>query len=166
MKSIFDKLEKVILVILALSIALMSFVIFLQVIMRIFKTALPWAEELARYLFVWMAMLGASIASRRGSHLSVDVLLEKLPKKYSRVLLTVITLLIIFLMSIAFIYGIQITSITFKQLSAAMQIPMGFVYSAIPVGSALIILFTIENYFNRINESTENQKEINHSMEV
>ena len=116
-----------------------------QVLSRyLFVVPAAWTEELARFLLIWIGMLGAAFAYRNGSHLGLDLLPQKLQGK-SRILLKRLTHLICFLFAamVLIIGGGSLVSITWelKQYSAAMGMPIAVVYSVIPASGLLICVF-------------------------
>jgi C4-dicarboxylate transporter DctQ subunit len=154
MKLILDKIEKIILAILAALFAVMVVALFFQIVMRfIFQNANTWSEELTRYSFVWLSMLGASVATRRSKNMDVDFLVKKMPKGL-RIVNTVFTrTLIIAFLLVIIVYGLSLVTITFKQLSPGLRIPMAYMYGAVPAGGILMLLFTIENIIRDIKNS-------------
>ena len=159
MKIVLDKLEKIILGILAILFAVMVIAFFYQIVLRfLFESGNSWAEELTRYAFIWMSMLGSSVATRRSRNMDVDFVVKRLPKTI-KIINSIITkgLIIAFLMVII-IYGFSLVSITFKQLSPGLRVPMAYMYAAIPVGGFLMLLFTIEIIINDIKN--KNIKEV------
>ncbi len=156
MKLILDKLEKIILWLLALLFAIMVVSLFYQIVMRfLFKSANAWSEELTRYSFIWMTMLGSAIATRRSRNMDVDFIVNRMPKLLKNVN-TVITkgLIIAFLLVIT-VYGISLVGITFKQLSAGLRVPMACIYAAVPTGGILMLIFTIEVIINDIKSKVK-----------
>ena len=119
-------------------------VVFLQVISRyVFHHPFDWPEELARYLFVWVALLGAALALSRGAHFSIDALVKRFsPRLQTGIALTVHLCLSIFLFLVA-ASGFQLAMKVKEQPSAAMQISMTFPYLSIPISFALMFLFTL-----------------------
>ncbi|WP_249260936.1 TRAP transporter small permease [Virgibacillus pantothenticus] len=121
----------------------MVLVIFLQVIMRyVLGSSLSWSEELARYCFIWSVYIGISYGVKRKRHISVDVLLVML-KERGRLILTILTnCLFIIFAAIIIYYGADITIrlLSWGQDSPALQIPMGVVYLAAPIGLGLCII--------------------------
>jgi TRAP-type transport system small permease protein len=114
-------------------------VVFLQVITR-YVLAYPfdWPEELARILFVWVALLGAVLALRRGGHFSIEALTNTLPVPLQRgisVLLRVT--LLVFLALVAYL-GLDATLRVRDQLSSGMEISMSFGYASVPVSFGLM----------------------------
>ncbi len=149
-KLFFDKVEKFILFILAIILAIMVIALFLQVILRyLFKSATPWAEELARYAFIWLSMLGATVAMRRGRHMNMDYFVNLLPQNIGKITNIVAHILIIFFLAVVTYYGIGLVIMTHKQLSSGMRIPMSYVYLSIPIGSMFMIMFIVESYFTK-----------------
>lgn len=147
-KKLFDKIEKGIMIALSIMFLVMVVAIFLQVIMRyVFNDANAWSEELARYTFVWLTLLGGAVAVRKGTHMKVDYFINLMPKKLVNVfnVFTNAVLILFFLVIIK--YGFDLVAITFKQKSAGLGIPMAFPYLALPVGAILMLMFTIESYF-------------------
>lgn len=105
-----------------------------------------YTEEVARYLLVWIGILGAAYAYRKKSHIGIDLLVNALPTKIKMVS-QVFTILVCFGFAAAVMVfgGIKLVQLTFelKQMSAALNIPMGYVYSVIPLSGGLICLFSV-----------------------
>ena len=79
LKLIDEKLEEIFLVIILIAAVV---IVAMQVVTRyIFKIPLPWSEEIARYLFLWLTWVGASYATKERKHVSIDLVYEKLPEK-------------------------------------------------------------------------------------
>ncbi len=124
-------------------ILLMAAAGFVQVVTRyVFKIPLFWIEEFARYLMVWMVFIGAALAISKQAHLRVDVLDFLLPQRVKDILHALVSLLIAVF---AFAFGLSsyeliIDQVEIGQVSPAMQVPMGAVYSVLLVGSGLIVI--------------------------
>lgn len=121
-------------------------IIFIQVIFRAVGLPVAWTEESARYLCVWVIYLAASKGVRNGNHMSVD-LLPMILKGKARVALYITATLI----SLAFFvilcrFGVQIlSSMSVRpQFSAANKLNMQFAYAAPYVGSAMMIIRTLQ----------------------
>jgi TRAP-type C4-dicarboxylate transport system permease small subunit len=103
-----------------------------------------WTEELARFLLIWIGMLGAAYAAGRSAHLAIDLLPSKLEGKAKRRLDRFIRIVVLlFAASVMVLGGVRYVYITFKlgQISPAMLIPMGYVYLAIPFSGLLVIYY-------------------------
>src|SRR5512137_798532 len=102
-------------------------VVFLQVFTR-YVLAYPWGwpEELARILFVWVALLGAALAFRRAGHFSIDALAPVLPAQLRRPLAVAMRIgLLGFLLLVASL-GLQATFRVQEQLTTAMEISISW----------------------------------------
>jgi len=100
-------------------------------------------EELARYLLIWVGLLGASYAAGQKMHLAIDIVLVKLRGKV-RLLAELLIQFFIFLFALFVMVfgGIRLVAITLtlNQISAALRIKLGYIYLVLPL-SGLIILF-------------------------
>lgn len=120
--------------------------VFLQVLIRfVFKYPLPWTEEIARIAFVYCIFVGATIAVRENSHLSVDFLLVILPKRVARAAVFLGMLLVgVFLISVTW-QGVVLVLATGVQMSPVMQVPFKYLYLILPVSGALMLLYLVAN---------------------
>ncbi|MEL7186560.1 MAG: TRAP transporter small permease [Pseudomonadota bacterium] len=123
-----------------------------QVLSRyLFVVPAAWTEELARFLLIWIGMLGAAFAYRHGSHLGIDLLANKLGDAGKNNLHRVVHVVcLLFAASVLIVGGGSLMSMTWelKQYSAAMGLPIAYVYSVIPASGVLIVLFAIEAIIN------------------
>ena len=129
-----------------LMVALVSAVSW-QVISRyIFSSPSSWTEEVARFLLIWIGVLGAAYAFRTGVHLGLDVLPKKLTGAPARVLkMFTLLMVLIFAVGVLVIGGFSLVSLTWelKQYSAVLGLPIALVYSVIPVAGVLICLYAV-----------------------
>lgn len=112
----------------------------------VLKMALSWSEEMMRYLYVWMTMLGIGIGIRKKMFTAIDALLMFVEKKSPaavRVMKIIVALLQLFFFVFLLVYGAQYALKNMTQLSPAMRIPMGVAYCALPVGGLIGTIFTI-----------------------
>ncbi len=122
----------------------MSVSVFTQITARnVFNHSFEYLEELSRYLLVWVTFLGAAITYKADGHLGVMFFLNLLPAKVRTV-----TMFIAHIMSLGFFifllyYGSNIVERTMCQQSMQMRIPMGIIYSAIPISGAIMILHAL-----------------------
>ncbi|WZL72144.1 TRAP transporter small permease [Clostridiaceae bacterium 35-E11] len=139
-----DQLNKIVERIVALLLTIMSVVVFSQVVFRyIFRASLPWSEELARYILVWLTFLGASIGVKRNAHIGVEVVVKFLPPLLRKTTNMIAQTLSLAFFMVLIVYGMKVVAITMMQLSPAMKINMGYVYLAIIVGAAFMTLHLI-----------------------
>lgn len=125
--------------------AVMTFVVWLQVFQRyVMNASLSWSEELARYLLVWVSFFGASVAMRRGEHLSIDLLQEKLTPGLRRGAVFIAEGLVLTFWIFVIYYGVRYAVENMNQFATALPIAYGQVYIAIPLGAALMALQSVE----------------------
>lgn len=119
-------------------------IVFLQVLSRyVFHHPFDWPEELARFLFVWVALLGAALALNRGVHFSIDALVKRFSNRWHWLTaLSVHILLSIFILTVAY-KGFQLAMRVKNQPSPGMEISMTFPYLSVPVSFTLMFLFTL-----------------------
>jgi TRAP-type C4-dicarboxylate transport system permease small subunit len=140
-KRIIDSLNRVIKWILIFLFFIMVIAVFLQVLFRfVLDQPLAWTEELARYLLIWIAFLGTGYAMSVKAHPSIELLFEKASISVKKVLIVVSTGLMIF-----FFWNIVVNSIEFiqrsmTQTSPVLHVPMGLVYTVIPISSVLFVM--------------------------
>jgi TRAP-type C4-dicarboxylate transport system permease small subunit len=123
-----------------------------QVLSRyLFVVPAAWTEELARFLLIWIGMLGAAYAYRQGSHLGIDLLANKLAESGQQRLHSIVHIVcLLFAASVLVVGGGSLVSMTWelKQYSAAMGLPIAYVYSVIPASGVLISLFAADAIIN------------------
>ena len=122
-------------------------VAFMQVFFRfVLMRPLSWSEELTRYLFVWMGMIGTSVALQNDSHFRMDILVLLVPEQVKRVLSVVWDLIIFGFCCVMVYYGGIMLKNSLHQLSPALHISMAIPYASVPIAGLLMILSFIEKY--------------------
>jgi len=107
-----------------------------------------WTEELARFLLVWIGVLGASYAYRMKMHLGIDLLPQQLSGRRLALLeLLVNSVVILFAVAVMVVGGGNLVAMTWElqQISPALGIPMAWVYAVVPLSGVLIVLYALEN---------------------
>ncbi|PKM54158.1 MAG: TRAP transporter small permease [Firmicutes bacterium HGW-Firmicutes-5] len=156
MKKIRFFLDQLVNVSVILCVIGMIIVIFMQVIFRfIFNNPLSWSEELARYLFVWITFLGASICARERGHIGMDFVVSKFPDKWQSIVEHIGLLLMIVTSITIAITSMETVISNFGQTSPALRLNMGFIYSAIPIGFIYTAVYYAEHFFNLISPVKE-----------
>jgi len=129
----------------------------------ILKNPSSFTEELARYLLIWVGLLGAAYASGKKMHLAIDVILENLrgaAKKTAE--LTIQVFIFLFALLVMVIGGIRLVTITLtlNQVSAALRIKLGYVYLVIPISGLLIMFYAVTFFLDRsITRDKKQQKD-------
>jgi len=106
-----------------------------------------WSEELARFLLIWISLLGGAVAFGEKAHLGVDYFVDKFDPGVRKLVTIFGQLVVLFFAIMIFIIGgSRVVSI---QLSIGQDTPalgwgMGYVYLPIPIAGLFIVIFTIE----------------------
>jgi len=140
-----------------IAILLMVIVIIIQVFFRyVLNNALPWPDEVARFLMLWMTGLIAPSAYRWGGFVSIDMLERFLPKILANLLIFMILLISLAVLFIGFEMGLKHINAGWIFSSSSIKIPfsliggkteamkLAWMYMSLPIGVFLLILVNIE----------------------
>lgn len=118
------------------------------------------SEELLTYSFAWMALLASSYVFGRGDHMRMAFLAEK-TRGRTRLLLGLTGDLLGFGFSAVVMTwgGLEITKLAMTQVTASLQIPMGYVYVILPVSGVFIMFFCLVNGLERLKQDTGEGRE-------
>jgi len=153
-EKILNAVNRLIVYIITVLFGAMSIASLLQVIFRyVLKHPLPWSEELARFLFVWVVFLGSAVAVKEKAHVGLEYFVDLLKVSQRRIIYALAYILCMFMSLSVAKYGFTVVKSTLAQLSPAMQVPMGLVYLAIPLGF-LVCFFNFIYLFIRLFEPT------------
>ncbi len=148
MKKISMQLEHLLAHFIALLMAAMVIDVTWQVVTRFaMNDPSSYTEEIARFLLIWIGLMGAAYAYRKHSHLSLDLLIHKLNGAQQLILVRIIQLITMAFAGSAMIFGgVKLMTLTMElnQITAATNVPMGYIYSCIPLSGALICWFSLE----------------------
>ena len=126
---------------LAGTILFTSLLLFVNVIMRyVFHNAIYWAEELVRYMMVWLIFLGGSQVAKHEGHITVDVVQMAVPPRVRTVMVHGVRIVaVLFCLVLAYYSYLQMMRVyASKQISPAMELPMWIPYLSVPVASTLM----------------------------
>jgi TRAP-type transport system small permease protein len=141
-------LERVVGLIASAALAIVTVIILTQVFYRyLLGSSFSWAEELARYLIVWISFVLLGLAFNKNELLSLDLVVSFFPRNIRKLLDSISHCLILFFLIYIIKYGSILANFEMGQKSAAMSIPMGYIYAAIPVGSIIMALFVLRSLF-------------------
>jgi TRAP-type transport system small permease protein len=145
-KNILDKiLGSVCIILFAFLVLLVTW----QVITRfVFDDPSVISEELAKYCFVWLVLFGAAYVFGERGHMAIEFVKDKLPNGLKMgVELFIEVVVILFAALILVQGGYAATSLAWTQMSGALQIPVGYLYAAIPLSGIFIIFYCIYNMY-------------------
>jgi TRAP-type C4-dicarboxylate transport system permease small subunit len=121
-------------------LAAMAVMVFANVALRFLTDhSILWAEEASRYAMVWLTFLGAGLVLRYGGHIGIDTLERNLPRIAPAIRAAIFLLLAMFF-CVMIVVGIRYAILTWGQTTPVLEIPIGAVYLAMPVGFALMLV--------------------------
>lgn len=115
-------------------------------------------DELARFLFMWVGLLGAAQATALKQHLAIDLLAEKLKGGKRLILELLIQSCIFAFATIVMVKGgwaLTIKTFANQQITPALQIDMGYVYLVVPIAGALISFFSLISIVNTLTQKKD-----------
>ncbi len=139
MKFLVNRIEEIIGTI---SLAIMTTIAFINVLTRyFFRYSMAFTEELTLYLFVWAVMMGTSIAFREGSNMAVTFLYDKFSFRSRRILDLLAGVLGLFFFAVLLYFSVLevMDEIEMNALTEAIELPMWWFTSAMPVASVFIL---------------------------
>jgi len=129
-----------------------------------------WTDELVRFLFMWVGLLGAAYITGKRMHLAIDILPARSnfenQKKLNILIYSLVALFSLFVMVVGGIRLVYIT-LTLNQISPTLEVPLGYVYLVVPISGVFIVYYSILNIINfepvipeqdRIEENVNPQK--------
>jgi TRAP-type transport system small permease protein len=129
------------------TVAILIVPVSLQIFSR-FTELIPsyiWTEEMARFFFIWMIMIGAMVGIRDGAHFDVDLWPELKPRPNA--LLRIVSNVFILLFALVFIwYGVKFVQFGWSQNSELAELPMPFIFVAWPMAGLTWVLFLGERF--------------------
>lgn len=125
----------------------------LQVASRyILNAPFSWTEEVCTILFVWLVFISASLALKKKSHFSVDILADKLPSRISAMVRFSAALMVFLFSVMLIIFGIRFVMVGWHSITPAIEIRKSFTYAAVPIGGLLMIIRTVEAMIYMVKE--------------
>ena len=109
---------------------------------------LPWTEELARFLFLWIVFLGAAYITRNNGHIAINFLVNYLPDNIRLAVFVVMQMIIMFFLVVVVWVGVDLVGKVWKLPTIALGSSSAWEYSAVPVACTLMVL---RIFFNTIH---------------
>jgi TRAP-type C4-dicarboxylate transport system permease small subunit len=143
---------------LAIAVGILIFPVSLQIFSR-YTELIPsyiWTEEMARFLFVWMIMIGAMVGIRESTHFDVDVWPKLGPR--GRALLKIISSVFVLAFALVFIWwGWQFTRFAWNRFSELAELPLWLIHMAWPLAGLTWVLFQGEHLINAVKVLTDDE---------
>jgi TRAP-type C4-dicarboxylate transport system permease small subunit len=123
--------------------ALLVIIVFFNVFSRfLLNNSLPWAEELSRFLLVWITFMGAVLVNNKFEHMRLDLLSQTLHGKTLVLVELIVSLLAAWILYILLRGGYTMTVESFDYLSPALKIPYGLINGIVPICCIIMFLQT------------------------
>lgn len=159
------KLRKVIDNILGKFLVFIMSVLVIDVLWQVFSRYIlnapsDFTDELAGFLLIWVGLVGAAYATGTKQHLAIDILPSKLPPEKRRIVDIIINIFIfLFAVSVLIVGGTWLVYTRFYlgQLSAALEIPLGYVYLVLPLSGLLISYYALDDIATILKSKNEQQ---------
>ncbi len=127
-----------------------------QVLTRyVFGISFPTSEEINRYLFVWVVMLGSALVMRDKSHAAITILIMHIPACLGKALRVFVHVIIIGFLGLLIYQGWKMALVTHMQPAAATGLPMSYAYLSIPIGALCMLLFALEMCYKEFFSGNE-----------
>ena len=168
MHSIESKLDKVASAVASITFACMSILVITQVISRCFLShSFQFAEEMARYFFIWSTMLAAACATYSHLHIGVDILVSYMKGKLQFSVKLIAQLMFMCAVAILTYYGWEQTleTISSGQTATSFPVSAGLLYLSIPVSGVLMLFYTTTQLFELIMCGNYKEKQIQDLIE-
>lgn len=144
------------------TLATLTVICFMQVVARyVFQYSFRWSEEISRFLVVWCTFGGSAYAFRKGAHVSITFVVDRLPGKVHSLVWVFSRLATILFFAVLGYNGWLHTIQQFvnKQVAPATRLPVAIPYSAVPIGCVLIILRLIYQLIAEIRKQKVGDKQ-------
>ena len=118
----------------------------------LFNAPLGFTDELAGFLLIWVGLLGSAYATGEKQHLAIDLLKTRVSPSAQRRLEVIVGLVTALFAGAVLIVGgvwLMYTGFLFGQLSASLQLSLGYVYAIVPLTGLLIAYYSLDNTFRR-----------------
>lgn len=157
-KKISDLFEKITAYFTGSLVFIMLIIVLLQILSRTFGSSFSWTEELSRYLLIWIGVLAASIALKKGAHAGVDFFIERFPVKLINIVSIFTSIVMLFFLVYFTKFGWEAAVKARNITSTALEIKMFWPKAALPVGGVLMIINLIYLIAENIDQLLNNRK--------
>ena len=118
-------------------------------------------DEVARFSMIWLGLLGGAVLFGTNGHLAITILSDRCSEKYKRVWSLFIYILVIAFVCFSMLYaGINLVKRMLLQPSPALHIPMGYVYSILPISGGLILIFVALNIYDLFKNNKASSEKV------
>ena len=134
----------------ALSIDLLLGVFSRYVLVKTFT----WYDEIARGCFVWLTMLGAAVGVKRQAHFRLHIIVDRLTPQLRQSAVILLPLVVIIFAGVLIYQGLVFLELGKFQQTPVMGLPKTWIYVSIPIGGALMILYSLRPLWRALRDLT------------
>jgi TRAP-type C4-dicarboxylate transport system permease small subunit len=141
-----QRLNRVVELVVVVQFALVVITVSAAVFFRyVLNDSIVWAEELARYLFVWVSFLGGGLGVGTNIHVGIDSLVGLMPRRARLVTQIAMEVMIVAFTAVLIWVGAQFTAFGMRSDALLLPIQMGYVYLAVPLGAFVMLMNVLVN---------------------
>lgn len=153
----FDRINSVIISVIEKFLILIGSILTVTVLVNVFmryffRSTIPWAEELSRFLFIWVTFVGVVIANDKWEHMRLDFVVNMLPERVRAVVEIFAYAISILLLALLVQGGIKYTMTQWDWESSALGVRHGLVYSIAPAS----LFYMMLQYLSRLIKKMQN----------
>lgn len=145
--SLKERIDKILEVFLIFITSILVIDVLWQVLSRyVLSSPSSFTDELAGYLLIWVGVMGAAYVAGKQEHLAIDLLVQRVkPINQKRLIIIINIMILLFALAVMIVGGVWlvVTRFKFGVMSAALQIPLGYVYTVLPLSGLLIVYYSI-----------------------
>lgn len=144
------------------ALVLIVILLILQVLFRyVLKISVPWTEELARYLTIWMVYLGVALAFNDDDHVKIDFFIKKIKNKKLINIFEYLKITIIFIFVISLWLGASLlVEVGMRDWASTFDMRMSWVYLALPVSIIIVIILIVLKILTDFLNKSKNKNSI------
>ena len=115
------------------------------------NSSIGWADEMSRFIFIWISFLGAVWAYVESEHVGLNFLVSKIPSRKIQLLVALISEFLILLVCIIIAYYGYIVANSATNVSPALYLPMKYIYAVVPVSGLMLVLICLAKIKKNFN---------------
>jgi C4-dicarboxylate transporter DctM subunit len=132
----------------ALAVVVMTLLVFFQVVNRYYiGWIVPWTEEVSRILFIWTTFVGAYIALKANSHISVETFFKRFSPKNQEKISNILIFLVFYFLGYLFWLSLKVIPATFGVTTPVLEISYLYIHLSLPIFTGLMLLYLIGRIF-------------------
>jgi len=149
-------IDKTVRVVVSAMISIFTVVILVSIFFRyVLNDSLVWSEQVCRYLYVWMVMLGMPVVYRAKGNVAFDLFYNRFSPRVKRLFHVITDLLIACFSGFLALQGLKYTILKGSTIITGINIPQGYLYVSQPIGGVIMIFFVIEHIISQTKVSDD-----------